>query len=107
MFYNKTRHFAVFDLNRKTYTIAADYPLRFLQNGQKINVIYETSNPEKASVYCWWGYWIKLSELIISIALLFVLYFIAAAVTRHPTPEALIEELEARKPKMKKRKYID
>ncbi|MDB5231943.1 MAG: hypothetical protein JWN76_2748 [Chitinophagaceae bacterium] len=100
-------HFATFDLNQKTYTIAADYPLRFLYNGDAVKVIYESSNPEKAAVYKWWGYWIKLGELAASITLLLVLYFIAASVTKHPTPEALIEELEARKPKMKKRKYMD
>ena len=107
MFRNRSRHFAVFVLNGRTYTIQADYPFRNLRNGDAVNIIYEESNPENASVYEGWGYWIKWPELIISVLLLGTLYFIAHAVTRHPAPGVISEETAPPDGKMKKRKYLD
>ena len=73
--------------------------------GERIEVIYETSDPAKAKQYSMLGYWITFGELIVSILIIIVLYFVAVAITNNPTPEALLEEIEAGKKKPRKPKY--
>jgi len=77
--------------------------LRNLPEGKQVQVIYETPDPAKAAVYSFWGYWITWSELIGSIALLIVTMEAAKAITKNPTAEAVIEQMEY-KPE-KKRRY--
>ena len=62
--------------------------------GERVEVIYELSNPKKAALYAFWGYWLTLGELIASIIVWFVLFQIAVGITKNPTPEALLEQLE-------------
>src|SRR5258706_13661044 len=95
---------ANFSVDKTPYTINGAYPLRKLNEGQKISVIYEASDPQQAAVYRWWGYWIKWDELIASVLIPCILFYAAIAITSNPTPEALIEELEMGKP-VKRRKY--
>lgn len=84
----------------------AEVTYQFLyEKGEKIQVIYETADPAKAKQYAILGYWITFGELIVSILIIIVLYFVAVSITNNPTPEALLEELEASKKKPRKPKY--
>jgi len=88
---------AVFSIDKKQDTINAAYPLRSLKEGETVNIIYESSEPAKAAVYSWWGYWLKWDELLASILIPVILLYAAKEITAGPTPEALVEELEMRK----------
>jgi hypothetical protein len=84
----------------------AEVPYPFLhKTGEKAQVIYEVSDPSKAKQYGVLGYWITFGELIASVFIVFALYWVAASITKNPTPEAVMEELEARKKKPRKPKY--
>ena len=89
---------AIFSINRSTDTVDAAYVFRKLKEGEEVKVIYETSDPSKAAVYSWWGYWLQWDELLASIFIPLVLFYAAKAITAGPTPEALVEELEMSKP---------
>jgi hypothetical protein len=94
---------AIFNTGLKNYTIDARYIFREWKEGDKTEIIYETGNPEKATVYAFWGYWITWGEVLGSVVLLIVLFLVAVSITKNPTPEALIEQLEFKEEK--KRKY--
>ena len=85
---------AHFSVGVTNYIVSVDYVFRSLKDGEKVEVIYELSNPKKAVVYAFWGYWLTLGELITSIVLWFVLFQIAVGITKNPTPEALLEQLD-------------
>ncbi|GAC1439689.1 MAG: hypothetical protein NVSMB63_05220 [Sediminibacterium sp.] len=76
------------------HSIDARYLFRYWKDGDQLKVIYETGSPDRADVYDFWGYWITWKELIASMALLVVLFQVAVAVTKNPTPESLMEQLE-------------
>ena len=101
---NKSTPKAVFSVDNTKDTINAYYPLRRLQKGERVKIIYESSEPSKAAVYSWWGYWIKWDELLASILIPLILLYAAKAITAGPTPEALVEELEMKNP-TKRKKY--
>ena len=94
---------AVFIVDRKEYSVDARYVLRNLPEGKRLEVIYNPAKPKQAAVYSWWGYMITWGELIGSIVLLVALFQVAVAVTKNPTPESLIEQLEYKE--VKKTKY--
>jgi hypothetical protein len=94
---------AIFNTGLANYSIDARYVFREWTEGDKTEIIYETGNPEKSAVYAFWGYWITWGELLGSAILLIVLFLIAVSITKNPTPEALIEQLEFKEEK--KRKY--
>ena len=94
---------AVFNDGRKEHAIDARYFLRDLKNGDKVEVIYETDHPEKAAVYTFFGYWMTWGELIATVLIYIALFQVAVSVTKNPTPEALIEQLEFKE--VPKRKY--
>ncbi len=102
---NKQVPKAFFTVGKDSFSIAAAYPFRSLKEGEGVSVIYDSSKPAKAAVYSWWGYWITIGELTISILLLFVLFQIAVAVTKRPSAESLVEQLEHKEEK--KKKYSD
>jgi hypothetical protein len=84
----------------------AEVPYPFMHSvGEKVTVIYEASDPSKAKQYGVVGYWISFGELIASLFIVAVLYWIATSITKNPTSEALLEELEAGKRKPRKPKY--
>jgi len=85
--------------------VDARYVLRDLYEGKRLFVIYEESQPEKAAVYSWWGYWITAGELFGSMVLFIALFQVAVALTKNPTAESLIEQLDYNPEK--KRKYDD
>lgn len=95
---------AVFSDGKNTHH--AEVPYEFLhQQGERVEVIYETSNPSQAKQYGLIGYWITFGELFGSLFIIIVLYFVAVSITSNPTPEALLEEIESGKKKPRKPKY--
>ncbi|MEI8075056.1 MAG: hypothetical protein WCH78_09925 [Bacteroidota bacterium] len=94
----KQIHLAEFSNGYKNFKVKADYYLRSWKNGEKTEVIYETEHPEKGAVYGFWGYWIGLGELIASVVFIVVSYQIAVSITKNPTPEALLEQLNYKEP---------
>jgi hypothetical protein len=98
---------AFFTFLHQQYKVKAGYLFKNYQEGQKVDIIYDTGDPSDASVYSPWGYWIRWKELLVIIAIFAGLYQVAAALTSNPTPEALIEELEAREKKPRRKKYDD
>ncbi len=86
---------AYFSVGVTRFTINTDYLFRRFKEGEKVEVIYESSNPKKAVVYLFWGYWITWGEIVASIILWLVLFQVAVGITQNPTPEALIEQLES------------
>ncbi|HEX5153302.1 MAG TPA: DUF3592 domain-containing protein [Parafilimonas sp.] len=89
---------AIFSAGRNQDTIAAGYSFRHLKEGQTVKIIYETSDPSKAAVYSWCGYWLQWDELLASFLIPLFLFYAAKAITAGPTPEAVVEELEMQKP---------
>ncbi len=102
---NKVQAFAFYRTGKKDYSINAGYLFRTFTEGEKVPIIYETSQPEKGAIYSWWGYWVTWGETLFSIVLIVLFYQIAVAITSNPSPEAVIEQLSY-KPR-KKRKYED
>jgi hypothetical protein len=101
---NNDTSFISYNINKINYKIIANYPLRSLQNNQKVTIIYNVSNAKEAVIYTFWGYWITWGELLMSIILIFLLYQIAVSITSNPSLTAIKdqEETEFAKPK----KYI-
>ena len=104
---NRKEPVAFFTFLHEEYTVKADYLFKSYKEGQKVNIIYNTTDPSDASVYSFWGYWLRWKELGAFLAIFIGLYQIAVALTSNPTPEALIEELEGREKKPRKKKYDD
>ncbi len=96
---------AYFSTGKNYYAVDARYVLRDLYEGKKVEVIYEAAQPQKAAVYSWWGYWITVGELIGSLVLFVVLFQVAVAVTKNPTAESLMEQMDYNPEK--KRRYDD
>ena len=97
---------ALFRQNQKNYAIDARYVFREWKEGDKLEVIFDNQDPSKAAVYALWGYWIRWEELIGSVVILVVLFQVAVAITKDPTPGAVIEQLEGDQETTKKRRYL-
>jgi len=97
---------ANFSLAKNNYSIDVRYLFRNFAEGEQVRIIYDNQNPQNAALYSIWGYIIRWQELLMSVILLFGLFQIAVQLTKNPTPEALLQELEGRK-RVKKRKYDD
>ena len=93
---------AIYSTGKKTYSVNASYVFRNYKEGEIVTVIYELSQPEKGAVYSWWGYWLTWGEMLFSFFLIFAFYKISAAVTKNPSPESLLEQLEYKPQKRKK-----
>lgn len=104
---NRTEPVAFFTFLHEEYAAKADYLFKNYKEGQKVDIIYNTADPSDASVYSFWGYWIRWKELLAFLAIFIGLYQVAVALTSNPTPEALIEELEGMKKKPRRKKYDD
>ena len=100
---NKQEPFAFYHTDKKDYSVKAGYLFRKFSEGEKVDLIFEASRPKLGAVYSWWGYWITIGELLFSVGLLIVMVYIAISVTKNPTPEALMEQLNYKPGK--KRKY--
>ena len=98
--------FANYSIGVNKYIVAASYPLRYLNEGDRISIIYDPSNLKKAVVYSVWGYWILWTELLAALVGYIVLFQVARGITNNPTPESVIEQLENEgKSEMRKRRY--
>lgn len=93
---------AVFTYNLKSYAVDARYVGRSWNEGERTEVIYESSDPQKGAVYQWWGYWIRWEELAFSVVLLIGLYQVAVAVTNNPDSESRKMQLDYKAEKQKK-----
>lgn len=98
---------AVYTAGLKNYAVDARYVLREWKENDKTQVIYETNSPGRGAVYLWWGYWITWGEVLGSVLLIIALFQIAVSVTKNPTAEALIEQLDYKEEKKTKYKRID
>lgn len=97
----KEKPFAVFSLGKTEQRVDASYLFRSYREGEKVQVIYETSQPQYAAVYSWWGYGITWGELVGSVVLLLVAFQAAVQITKHPDPQAIIDQ-EEKLPKRRK-----
>lgn len=93
---------AIFHEAGKEYTVDARYFLREWKPGERTEVIYETEHPEKGAVYAFWGYWMSWGELLATVLIYLALFQVALSLTKNPTPEALLEQLEFKPEKKKK-----
>jgi hypothetical protein len=93
-----------FSHDNKPHYAKIEYPFLY-KAGQRKQVIYETADPSNARLYAVFGYWIRFGELIASIIIVLVLYYISVSITSNPTPEALMEELGMGKRKPRPPKY--
>ncbi|MEP6844963.1 MAG: hypothetical protein ABI861_03140 [Panacibacter sp.] len=100
---NKITPYAFYRTDRKDYSVNADYIFRKFTEGDKVDLIFEASQPKLGAVYTWWGYWITWGEVLFSIGLLIAMFYISVSVTKNPAPEAVLEQLND-KP-VRKRKY--
>ena len=94
---------AIFSVDTLRDTVDAYYPLRHFKEGEQVKIIYQTSEPSKAAVYAWWGYWLQWDEILASVLIPMILLYAAKAITAGPTPEAIVEELEMQKPAKRKK----
>ena len=86
---------AVYSEYGKEYKIELDSTEYASKIGQKLEVIYELSDPQKAVVNKFWGYWLIPIELAWSFGVFAVLLGIAYATTYRPHPSAIAEQLKS------------
>ena len=91
---SSTKIIAVYSEFGKQYSIPLD-PVQYAKRvGEKIELIYELSNPQKAVEHKIWGYWLIPIELAWSFGVFAVLLGIAYATTHRPHPSAIVEQLK-------------
>lgn len=95
---------AQFEYDNQVYFAEVPYPFMH-HKGEKVQVIYETADLSTAKQYAVIGYWVTFGELAASLFIIIALYWISVSITKNPTPQALLEELEAGKKKPRKPKY--
>lgn len=88
-------------VNNTTYTINASYIFLKIEKGKQYPIIYNTSKPQLASLHYWWGYWVRWQEILTSVLVLGLLFYLSAFITKNPTPEALLQQLEPDQPQRK------
>jgi hypothetical protein len=96
---------AIFRASQKNHAVDARYIFREWKEGDKVEVIFEKDDPSKGAVYRLWGYWLKWEEILGSLVVLIVLFQVAVAITKNPTPEAVMDQLEVKEEK--KRRYME
>lgn len=89
-----TKIVAVYTENGKVYHLELDSATYASQLGKKIELIYELSDPQKATVNKIWGYWLIPVELTWSFGVFSGLLGIAYATTHRPHPSAITEQLK-------------
>lgn len=95
---------AIYSIGSKQYAVKANYLFHEYHPGEKLSVIVSHEHPERAAVYRFWGYWITWEELLASVVIAVLLFQVAVSITRNPTPEAVLEQMEYQPEK--KTKYI-
>ena len=89
-----TKIVAVYSEFGKEYKIILDSAEYASKIGEKLELIYELSNPQKAVVKKFWGYWLIPIELAWSFGGFTALLAIAYATTFKPHPSAIAEQLK-------------
>ncbi len=89
-----TKIVAVYSEFGKEYKIILDSAEYASKIGEKLELIYELSNPQKAVVKKFWGYWLIPIELAWSFGGFTALLAIAYATTYKPHPSAIAEQLK-------------
>ena len=90
-----TKIMAVYSEYGKEYKLELDSANYASKIGQKLEVIYELSDPQKAVVNKFWGYWLISIELAWSFGGFAALLAIAYATTHKPHPSAIAEQLKS------------
>lgn len=90
-----TKIMAVYSEYGKEYKLELDSSNYAAKIGQKLEVIYELSDPQKAVVNKFWGYWLIPIELVRSFGGFAALLAIAYATTHKPHPSAIAEQLKS------------
>jgi len=97
-----TKIMAVYSEYGKEYKLELDSVIYAAKIGEKLEVIYELSDPQKAVVYKFWGYWLIPIELAWSFGGFSALLAIAYATTHKPHPSAIAEQLKGEEAPKKK-----
>ncbi len=97
-----TKIVAVYSEFGKEYKIILDSAEYASKIGEKLELIYELSNPQKAVVKKLWGYWLIPIELAWSFGGFAALLAIAYATTHKPHPSAITEQLKGEEAPKKK-----
>ncbi len=77
----------------KPYILQLDKQVYGSKIGQRVEVRYELSHPEKAVINKTWGYWFVGKEIAWSFGIFALLLGVAFATTNQPHPDALAEQL--------------
>jgi hypothetical protein len=77
----------------KPYNLQLDKQVYGSKIGQRVEVRYELSHPEKAVINKAWGYWFVGKEIAWSFGIFALLLGVAFATTNQPHPDALAEQL--------------
>ena len=82
------KKFVEYPVGKEKFIVAIDgWGASQVSNGEKVQVIYNPSTPSEGSMYSFFAYWLKLSELLIS-ATIFILLFVGAIfITGENQPE--------------------
>lgn len=92
--------------DKKTHFFDPSYLFLRYKVGEKVPVIYEESNPDKAAVDRVWGYWVSWKEILSCIVIYFLLLQLSLAMTKNPAPESEKEqEAYHNRPYKKRTKY--
>jgi hypothetical protein len=70
-----------------------------VREGQLVTVIYNPTSPSQAALYTFFGYWLHLGELLISMGGFLALFFSAIFITGKEKPYYYSEEELRKKPK--------
>ena len=97
-----TKIMALYSEYGKDYKIELDSAEYASKIGKKLEVIYELSDPQKAVVNKFWGYWLIPIELAWSFGGFAALLAIAYATTHKPDPSAIAEQLKGEETPKKK-----
>ena len=97
-----TKIMAIYSEYGKEYKIELDSTDYASKIGKKVELIYELSDPQKAVVNKWWGYWLIPIELAWSFGGFSALLAIAYATTHKPHPSAIAEQLKGEEAPKKK-----
>jgi hypothetical protein len=85
---------AVYNEFGKPYILALDKQVYGSKIGQRVEVRYELSHPEKAVINKAWGYWFIVKEIAWSFGIFALLLGMAFATTNQPHPDALAEQMK-------------
>ena len=88
---------AIFQEDGKSYQVILPTERYQSKLGQRVEVIYELSQPTHAKLNQAWGYWWVPGELLFALGIFIVLLGVAYATTHRPDPSSFAEQLEYKK----------